>query len=63
MCSVGPNGQGKVHTGLRPDGGIRAMEATARMSCSGKRINEESADKRARDRMFLSFRTPWRFRG
>ena len=55
---MGPNGAGKSTLGYALMGNPRYETTAGNVLFQGKRINEESADKRARDGMFLSFQNP-----
>ena len=55
---MGPNGAGKSTLGYALMGNPRYEATAGNVLFQGKRINEESADKRARDGMFLSFQNP-----
>lgn len=55
---MGPNGAGKSTLGYALMGNPRYETTAGEILFQGKRINEESADKRARDGMFLSFQNP-----
>lgn len=55
---MGPNGAGKSTLGYALMGNPRYEATAGEILFQGKRINEEGADKRARDGMFLSFQNP-----
>lgn len=55
---MGPNGAGKSTLGYVLMGHPRYQIDSGEILFKGKRMNEESADKRARDGIFLSFQNP-----
>lgn len=60
---MGPNGAGKSTLGYALMGNPRYKVTEGDIWFQGKRINEETVDKRSRDGMFLSFQNPLEVQG